>query len=48
MALRLLEKEIKTKNKVSADIVFQLALTLFALYVANNMSIDLWRSIRGH
>ena len=48
MALRLLEKEIKTKNKVSADIVLQLALTLFALYVANKMSIDVWRSIRGH
>jgi hypothetical protein len=48
MALKLLEQEVKTKNKVSADIVFQLALTLFTLYVANKISIDVWRSIRGH
>lgn len=48
MAIKLIDKQIKTNNKISIELIFQLGLTLFALYIANRISIDVWRSIRGH
>lgn len=39
---------LKTKNRMSIEIIFQVGITLFALYVANKTSIDLWRSVTGH
>ena len=49
MALRLLDRQQdKTRGRVSVDLVIQLSLTLFSLYIANKISIDVWRSIRGH
>jgi hypothetical protein len=48
MAIELLELKTKTKQGFSTKLVVQLALNLFALYVANKISIDVWRSIRGH
>ena len=46
MALKTLNKN--TKNKVSVENIFQLAITLFSLYVANKISVDVWRSMTGH
>jgi|LakMenE18May11ns_1017448.scaffolds.fasta_scaffold8982025_2 hypothetical protein len=46
MALKTLNKN--TKNKVSVETIFQLAITLFSLYVANKISVDVWRSMTGH
>jgi len=49
MALRLLDtQQDKTRGKISVDLVIQLSLTLISLYIANKISIDVWRSIRGH
>ena len=28
--------------------VFQLVINLFVLYVANKMTVDIWRSLTGH
>jgi hypothetical protein len=46
MALKTLDKD--TKSKVSVENIFQLAITLFSLYVANKISVDVWRSMTGH
>jgi hypothetical protein len=46
MALKTLNKN--TKNKVSVKTFFQLVITLFSLYVANKISVDVWRSMTGH
>ena len=48
MALNLLDKSIKTKNKKSIMYSIQLAFTLFVMYLANKIGIDIWRSIKGH
>ena len=46
MALKTLDKD--TKSKVSVENIFQLAITLFSLYVSNKISVDVWRSMTGH
>jgi hypothetical protein len=46
MALKTLDKDIK--GKVSVKTIFQLAITLSSLYVANKISVDVWRSMTGH
>jgi hypothetical protein len=46
MALKTLDKD--TRSKVSVETIFQLAITLFSLYVANKISVDVWRSMTGH
>ena len=46
MALKTLDKD--TKSKVSVENIFQLAITLFSLYIANKISVDVWRSMTGH
>ena len=28
--------------------IFQLAVNLFVLYIANNITVDIWRSLTGH
>jgi hypothetical protein len=48
MALNLLDKPIKTKNKVSIIYLIQLTVTLFAMYLVNKIGIDIWRAVRGH
>ena len=48
MAPNLLDKPIKTKNKISIMYSIQLAFTLFVMYLANKIGIDIWRSIKGH
>lgn len=49
MALRLLDRQQdKTRGSISIDTVIQLSLTLLSLYVVNKISIDVWRSVRGH
>jgi hypothetical protein len=48
MALNLLNKPNKTKNKISIEYTIQLALTLFAMYVVNKIGIDIWRAVKGH
>ena len=48
MALNLLDKPIKTKNKVSTIYLIQLTVTLFAMYVVNKIGIDIWRAVKGH
>jgi len=37
----------KVKPK-TIEYVFQLMLNLFALYIANKITIDIWRSLTGH
>ena len=39
---------LKTKSKTSAEPILQLFLTLFGMYVVNNIILDVWRSITGH
>lgn len=38
----------KYKNKISVNIIIQLFITLISLYICNEISTDIWRSIRGH
>ena len=39
---------LKTQKPKTAKNIVQLMLTLFALYVANDITIDIWRSLTGH
>jgi hypothetical protein len=39
---------LKTKNKLSLEILVQMVFTLFAFYAANRIGIDIWRSMTGH
>jgi hypothetical protein len=48
MALSLLDKPEKIKNKISILYVIQLTATIFAMYVVNKIGIDIWRAIKGH
>ena len=48
MALNLLDKPVKIKNKISIEYIFQLALTLLVMYVVNKIGIDIWRAVKGH
>jgi hypothetical protein len=40
--------DTKEKSRVSIDIFLQIGLTLFTMYIANRVSIDIWRSMTGH
>jgi hypothetical protein len=40
--------KLQSKQAVSTNLAVQLALNLLMMYVANKISIDIWRSIRGH
>lgn len=48
MALNLLDKPIKTKNKMSIMYSIQLTFTLLVMYLVNKIGIDIWRSVKGH
>ena len=37
----------KQKTSVTQN-VFQLAINLFVLYIANEITVDIWRSLTGH
>jgi len=39
---------LKTKGKTSAEIIFQLSITLVTMYVANKITVDIWRLMTGH
>jgi hypothetical protein len=39
---------LKTKSKTSAEIILQLSITLVTIYVANKITVDIWRSMTGH
>jgi hypothetical protein len=39
---------LKTKSKTSAEIIFQLSITLAFIYISNKLSVDVWRSMTGH
>ena len=44
--MNLLYRSVEQKS--SYKVTVQLALTLFCLYIANNKTIDIWRSLTGH
>lgn len=48
MALKLIEQKVYKKNKVYYNIVLQIILTISAMYFANKIAIDVWRSMKGH
>ena len=48
MALNLLDKPEKIKNKISIIYAIQLTATIFAMHVVNKIGIDIWRAIKGH
>jgi hypothetical protein len=39
---------LKTQKPKIAKNILQLSITLAALYVANDITIDIWRSLTGH
>ena len=39
---------LKTQKPKTTKNIAQLMLTLSALYVANDITIDIWRSLTGH
>lgn len=39
---------LKTQKPKTAKNIIQLILTLTALYVANDITINIWRSLTGH
>ena len=39
---------LKTQKPKTTKNIVQLMLTLSALYVANDITIDIWRSLTGH
>lgn len=39
---------LKTKGKTSTEIILQLSITLITMYVANKITVDVWRSLTGH
>lgn len=42
-----IELPIQKQNNIAKNIL-QLTITLYALYIANEISIDIWRSLTGH
>jgi hypothetical protein len=39
---------IQKRKSRTADYIVQLTINLAALYMANNITIDIWRSLTGH
>jgi hypothetical protein len=39
---------LKTQKPKIAKNILQLSITIAALYVANDITIDIWRSLTGH
>jgi hypothetical protein len=39
---------IQKRKTKTAEYIFQLAINLAALYIANDITVDIWRSLTGH
>lgn len=39
---------IQKKKTTTLEYIIQLSLNLICLYLANNITIDIWRSLTGH
>jgi hypothetical protein len=39
---------IQKRKPKTAEYIIQLVINLVALYIANNITIDTWRSLTGH
>lgn len=39
---------IQKRKSKTAEYILQLSMNLVALYVANDITIDIWRSLTGH
>lgn len=39
---------IQKRKPKTAEYILQLAINLVALHIANNITIDIWRSLTGH
>jgi hypothetical protein len=39
---------IQKRKSRTADYIVQLTINLVALYMANSITIDIWRSLTGH
>jgi hypothetical protein len=39
---------IQKRKPKTAEYIFQLSINLVALSIANNITIDIWRSLTGH
>ena len=39
---------LKTQKPKAVKIILQLSITIAALYVANDITVDIWRSLTGH
>jgi hypothetical protein len=44
--MKLLDRHVEQKS--SYKVMVQLALTMLCLYIANEKTIDIWRSLTGH
>ena len=43
-----IEFPLQKRKPTTIQYVFQLIINLSALYIANKMTIDIWRSLTGH
>lgn len=43
-----IEFPLKKRKPTTIEYIFQLILNLSALYLANKITIDIWRSLTGH
>jgi hypothetical protein len=43
----IIELPVKKQNNITKNIL-QLTITIAALYIANKIGIDIWRSLTGH
>lgn len=39
---------LQKKKPKTIEYIFQLVINIYALYIANQMTIDIWRSLTGH
>jgi len=39
---------LQKHKPASIQNVFQLAINLFVIYIANEITVDIWRSLTGH
>ena len=44
----IIEFPLQKRKPTTIQYVFQLIVNLSALYIANKMTIDIWRSLTGH
>lgn len=39
---------LQKKKPKTIEYIFQLTLNVYALYIANQITVDIWRSLTGH